>query len=351
MIALVAKVTCQGTLHLVKTDSHYKQLGVADVRRTGLGAVVALLALGAIACGGDDDGPDASGGDRLQVVASFYPVAEAATRVGGDRVEVTNLTPPGVEPHDFELAPDDVDRLEDADVVLYLGEGFQPAVAEIAERQDGAVDLMTGIDLEAGASEALEAEEAAGEEGEAEEGEGDEHGDVDPHFWLDPTLLSAAVGEIEAALTDAAPDDAATFAANARAYEDELAGLDDEMAAGLADCERDEIVTSHAAFFYLARRYGLTQLPIAGLSPESEPDADRLAELADQIDDGGITTVFYETLVSPDVAETLADEADVETAVLNPIEGLTDDDVDAGADYTSIMRDNLAALRDALGCT
>ena len=308
--------------------------------------MVALLAVGATACGGDDDGPDAAGGDRLQVVASFYPVAEAATRVGGDRVEVTNLTPPGVEPHDFELAPDDVDRIEDADVVLYLGEGFQPAVAEIAERQDGAVDLMTGIDLEAGASEALEAEEAAGEEG-----GGDEHGDVDPHFWLDPTLLSAAVGEIEAALTDAAPDDAATFAANARAYEDELAGLDGEMEAALANCERDEIVTSHAAFFYLARRYGLTQLPIAGLSPESEPDADRLAELADQIEDDDITTVFYETLVSPDVAETLADEADVETAVLNPIEGLTEDEVDAGADYPSIMRENLAALRDALGCT
>jgi zinc transport system substrate-binding protein len=315
-----------------------------------LGAVALLPALAAAACGGDDDdGQGASGGDRLQVVASFYPVAEAASRVGGDRIEVTNLTPPGVEPHDFELAPDDVDRLEDADVVLYLGEDFQPAVAEIAERQDGAVDLMTGIDLEAGASEALEAEE--GEEGEEGEGDGDEHGDVDPHFWLDPTLLSEAVGEIEAALAEAAPGDAGAFAADARAYEAELAGLDRDMEAGLADCERDQIVTSHAAFFYLARRYGLTQLPIAGLSPESEPDADRLAELADEIGAGGITTVFYETLVSPDVAETLAREADVETAVLNPIEGLTDDEVDAGDDYTSIMRDNLAALREALGCT
>jgi zinc transport system substrate-binding protein len=210
---------------------------------------------------------------------------------------------------------------------------------------------MSGIDLEAGASEALEAEEAAGEEGEGEGEEGEEHSDVDPHFWLDPTLLSAAVGEIEAALADAAPADADTFAANARAYEDELAGLDEDMETGLADCERDQIVTSHAAFFYLARRYGLTQLPIAGLSPESEPDADRLAELTDEIEANGITTVFYETLVSPDVAETLADEADVETAVLNPIEGLTDDDLDAGDDYTSIMHDNLTALREALGCS
>lgn len=316
--------------------------------------VMAMLA-GLAACGGDDDDAAAGGGDegRLQVVASFYPLAEAASRVGGDRVEVTNLTPPGVEPHDFELAPDDVDRLEDADVILYLGEGFQPAVEEIAGRHDGAVDLMAGLDLEEGASEALEAEEGDEHEGEAEGeeggGESDDHG-VDPHFWLDPTLLSDAAGEIETALSDAAPDDAETFAANAGSYRDELAGLDGELESGLADCERDEIVTSHAAFFYLARRYGLTQLPIAGLSPETEPDADRLAELTDEIEDAGITTVFYETLVSPDVAETLAREADVGTAVLNPIEGLTEEESDAGADYASIMRDNLAALREALGC-
>jgi zinc transport system substrate-binding protein len=320
------------------------------IRRAAWAAIVPVVALAVTACGDDDQAGSDGGSDGLGVVASFYPIAEAATRVGGDRVEVTNLTPAGVEPHDLELAPDDVDRLEDAEVVLYLGEGFQPAVAEIAERQDdAAVDLMAGIDLEAGASEALEAEEG-GEEGGGEAEEGDEHSGLDPHFWLDPTLMSAAVDEIEAALAEAAPEDADTFAANAQAYKDELAGLDQDMETGLASCERDEIVTSHAAFFYLSQRYGLTQLPIAGLSPESEPDPDRLADLADQIENDGITTVFYETLVSPDVAETLAREADVDTAVLNPIEGLTDEQVGAGADYASVMRENLAALRDALGC-
>jgi zinc transport system substrate-binding protein len=296
------------------------------------------------ACGGDDGGDGAADG-RLRVVANFYPVAEAAERVGGDRVEVTNLTPAGVEPHDLELTPDDVDDLEDADVVLYLGQGFQPAVAEIAERQDGAIDLTDGLDLESGASEALGAEEGGDVNG--------NHADrdaVDPHFWLDPTRLSDAVDEIEAAFADAAPSDAATFAANARRYKDQLAALDQEMATGLADCRRDEIVTSHAAFFYLAERYGLRQEPISGLSPESEPDPDRLDDLTDEIEDSGITTVFYETLVSPDVAETLAREAHVDTAVLDPIEGLTDDEVDAGDDYLSLMRDNLAALRDALDC-
>ena len=307
------------------------------------GATVVLLLLLA-ACGDQGTGRNGPDDGRLQVVASFYPLAEAAARVGGDRVEVTDLTPAGVEPHDLELAPDDVDHLEDADVVLYLGGGFQPAVAEMAGRQDDAIDLLADLDLEAGASGALrdEQQDASGNRSRDDA--------VDPHFWLDPTRLAQAVDAIDAALSEAAPADAATFSANARAYRAELAGLDHEMTAGLVDCERDEIVTSHAAFFYMARRYGLHQLPIAGLSPESEPDPDRLADLTDRIEADGITTVFYETLVAPDVAETLAREADVGTAVLNSLEGLTDDEVDAGADYVSVMRDNLAALRDALGC-
>ena len=300
-------------------------------------ALVPVVALGTVAACGDDDSDSAgssSGGDAISVVASFYPVAEAAEQVGGDRVDVNNLTPAGTEPHDLELAPDQVADLEDADVVLYLGQGFQPAVAEIADRRDAAAfDLLDEIQLEAGASDALE-----------------EESDLDPHFWLDPQLMITAVDEIEAALSEASPDDAATFRANAQAYKDELTALDDEFATGLGSCERDQIVTSHAAFHYLAERYGLTQLPITGLSPEAEPDPARLADLADQIESEGITTIFYETLVSPDVAETLAREADVDAAVLNPIEGLTQDQVDAGDDYASVMRDNLAALQEALGC-
>jgi zinc transport system substrate-binding protein len=291
----------------------------------------------AAACGDDDDGGGAGGGDDggLQVVASFYPLAEAAEKVGGDRVEVTNLTPAGVEPHDLEIDPDQVDRILDADVVLYLGEDFQPAVADIAGDVDGAVDLLATLDLD---------------EASADDGDGHDEGAVDPHFWLDPTLMSEAVGRIEEALADASPDDADTFAANAEAYADELTVLDDEMAAALDGCESDQIVTSHAAFHYLAERYGLTQVAVSGLSPEAEPDPDRLGELADLIEDENITTVFYETLVAPDVAETLAREADVDTAVLNPLEGLSDDEVEAGDDYQSVMRANLAALTTALGC-
>jgi zinc transport system substrate-binding protein len=268
----------------------------------------------------------------VSVVANFFPVAEAAGQVGGKLVDVTNLTPAGVEPHDLELDPDQVADIEDADVVLYMGEGFQPAVADVAERQDDAVDLAKAVPLERGE--------------EHEEGL-----DVDPHFWLDPPLMAKAVDRVEQALTKAAPDDAAQFRANADAYKAKLMALDQEFRTGLASCRRDEIVTSHAAFHYLAKRYGLTQLPVTGLSPEAEPDPSRLADLSDQIEKDGVTTVFYEELVSPDVAEALARDAHVEAAVLSPLEGLSTKEQTRGEDYLSVMRANLAALRKALDCS
>ena len=280
--------------------------------------VAVVLAAG---CGDDEGGSD---DDRIRVMASFYPVAEIATRVGGERVSVSNLTPVGVEPHDIELTSRQVDALEDADLVVYLGDGFQPAVEEIAGRrgEDHAIDVLDAVD----------------------------HDGDDPHFWLDPRRMIEAVAAVTDALVDVAPDDADTFEANATRYIEELEALDDELSSGLGECARREIVTAHAAFSYLAERYELTQLAIAGLSPEAEPDADRLAELSDEIEANGVTTVFYEELVDPEVAETLAREAGVRTAVLSPIEGLTEEQLDAGKGYADVMRDNLAALRRALDC-
>jgi zinc transport system substrate-binding protein len=309
-----------------------------------LAAIVAALAGGLVACGGGASGRGADGdGSGVNVVASFYPIAEVAEQVGGRGVAVTNLTNPGAEPHDLQLAPRQVVDLEEADVVLYVGGPFQPKVAEIArQRDDGSVDVLDQIKLEAGDASAIAAEEA-----------GDEHdgGAQDPHFWLDPVRMTAVVDEVETALAEAAPERASTFRANAAAYERQLAALDREYRGGLGSCARHEIVTSHAAFFYLAERYGLRQLPIAGLSPDAEPSPARLARLARRIEADGITTVFYEALVSPRVARTLASEAHVTTAVLNPIEGLTKHQLEAGDDYVSVMRDNLTALRKALGCT
>jgi zinc transport system substrate-binding protein len=309
---------------------------VSSINRTLSALLLGILVLGA--CGDDGDDRAGTGDGTVLVVASFYPLAEAAERIGGDRVEVVNLTPAGSEPHDIELTSRQVDRLEDADVVLYVGQGFQPAVEEIAGRRSaGAVDLSKAVELKAGASADLA----------EDEGEGSE---VDPHFWLDPKLMAKAAGEVARALVEASPGNKAAFETNAGAYGAELAALDEEFSTALKSCERSAIVTAHAAFFYLAERYGLTQRSIAGLSPEAEPDADRLSLLADQIEEEGITTVFYEELVSPTVARALAEEAGVATAVLSPIEGLTERQAAAGKDYAAVMRENLAALRLALGC-
>ena len=258
------------------------------------------------------------------MVASFYPAFEAAQRVGDERVAVTNLTPAGAEPHDLELSGDQVDRIEDAAVVLYLGSDFQPGVEEAVERADGEVVDLLSPDMEVVAG--------------------------DPHFWLDPSLMSKAVDQVRSALVKVDPANAAAYEAGAGAYRAELGRLDQAFRDGLADCERRVIVTAHDAFGYLARRYGLTQEPVAGLSPESEPEPSRLSELAAKVRREGITTIFYETLVSPKVAEALAREAGVATAVLNPLEGLTEEEAQSGESYVSVMRDNLVALRAALGC-
>jgi zinc transport system substrate-binding protein len=269
-----------------------------------------------VGCGGTGDS------DQPTVVAGFYPLAWAAERVGGDGVRVVNLTPAGVEPHDIELTPRDVEQIDRADLVLYLGRGFQPALEDAASGQAGAVDLLEGQELLVGGDE-------------------DENGGVDPHLWLDPGRFAAVVLRIGEAL--GRPDSAADLAA-------ELDELDAELEAGLADCERREIVTSHAAFAYLADAYGLTQIALTGVSPEAEPSPRALEDLIGQVRDEGATTVFFESLVSPELAETVARETGARTDELDPLEGLTQDELDAGEDYFSVMRTNLSALREALAC-
>lgn len=318
--------------------------------------LVGALALTLAGCGDDGGGPGTEG-EAVAVVASFYPLAEVAERVGGARVAVTNLTTAGAEPHDLEITPADVDRIEDADVVLVLGHGFQPAVEDATERRDsGTVELLGELPIDA---EGRRVEDDHADED--DQGEEDDHADdddqagdeggLDPHVWLDPVLMVDVVDAVRDALVDADPDHAATYERNAVEYQAEIEALHAEYAAGLSGCERTTIVTAHDAFEYLTSRYGLTQQPIGGLSPDEEPDPRRLATLADLVEREGVTTIFTETLVSPALAETLAREAGgLETAVLNPLEGLADDEIDAGESYVSVMQANLEALRTALGC-
>jgi zinc transport system substrate-binding protein len=286
-------------------------------------ALVALLS----GCGSD------AGTANRTVVAAFYPLAWAAEEVAGDDVEVVNLTPPGSEPHDIELRARDVERVRDADVVLYFGQGFMPALEEAVEGHDNAIDLLAGQELRAGGDEHGHSKEPAGGDGEEPE--------RDPHVWLDPTRLAA----IAETIADELGVSGAATALDARLEE-----LDAGFRTGLANCERREIVTSHAAFGYLADAYGLRQIALTGLSPEAEPSPRALEELVEEVKEEGATTVFFETLVSPRLARTVAREAGAETAALDPLEGLGGEELEAGADYVSVMRANLATLRDALGC-
>lgn len=297
-------------------------------------APVAVLVLLLAACSQSSGGAATNG--KIPVVANFYPVHEAVQRIGGKRVQATNLTPAGAEPHDLELTPKQVDQILDADLLLYMGGGFQPALEETVQDRTNGVT----VDLLAAMSSHLR----------KIEGEESLPGGTDPHVWLDPMLMASLAGEVGAALARADPAGAPEYQRNAAAYRSEIEGLHQEFSEGLRDCDRRVIVTAHAAFGYLAARYGLMQESIAGVSPEAEPDPRRLAELADLVKRQGVTTIFTEELVSPRVAETLAREAGVRTAVLNPLEGLTREELTQGEDYASVMRQNLSTLRVALGC-
>lgn len=305
-------------------------------------AAVPILA----GCGGTDQ---AAAGSGPRVVASFYPLEYVVGRIAGDSAEVVGLTTPGGEPHDLELTVRQTAEVAEADVLVSL-DGFQPAVDEAVE-QAGAehvvdaaevADLVSPEELDEHAED-----EHAGDETHAED-DGHGHGDVDPHFWTDPTRMAIVAEAVQQALADADPDDAATYERNLDELRRDLDDLDAELKEGLADCARDTVVVSHDAFGYFGARYGLDMHPINGLSPDAEPSPAHLRELADLIEEEGITTVFSETLASPEMAESLADDLGLRTAVLDPVEGLTD--ATAGEDYLSLMRANLAAVQKANDC-
>jgi zinc transport system substrate-binding protein len=291
-----------------------------------LGLVLALAG-----CGGTEDPDDSA--DRISVVTSFYPLTFAAERIGGDCVEVTDLTPPGVEPHDLELTPDGVAAVASADLVLYVGGGFQPAVEDALGEAEGAtVDLLQALSTIPNAEEEEDAPA------------------VDPHVWLDPIRFATIASEIEGAFDAGGVPASCEVADRASELRDELEAIDVRYQEGLADCALDVFVTSHAAFGYLADAYGLRQEAIAGLEPDTEPNPARLAEIADLVRREGVSVIFTEELVPPDVADTIARETGARTEVLATIEGLTDEERSAGEDYLSLMEGNLDALRGALDC-
>ena len=320
---------------------------------------LALSACTSTASSGDSSSKDGS----LTVMASFYPLQYLAEKVGGEHVSVTSLTPDGAEPHDLELSPKMVDSLSSADAVVYLA-GFQSAVDEAIEQQapKTVIDVSSAAELiEAGSDANHPAEEEATEETQSGETDAHDHDheghdhaghdhhhdmNADPHFWLDPVRMAKAATLVGDKLAEADSAHADTYKANAKALAEELTTLGDTLVTKTSKCQVKTFVTAHTAFGYLADRTGLTQVGISGLDPESSPSPARLAEIGQIAKEQGVTTIFTEALIDPKVAQTLADDLGITTAVLDPIESQTD----ASKDYAAVMQANIDALTKANNC-
>ncbi|MEE1766196.1 metal ABC transporter substrate-binding protein [Streptomyces sp. SP18BB07] len=306
-------------------------------------AATAAAALGLTtltACGGDTAA--AGNTDKFDVVASFYPMAFLAEQIGGKHVNVTSLTQPGQEPHDLEISAKQTAALQESDAVLYL-KGLQPSVDEAVEQSghETKIDAATLTTME------HHGNEVGGHSAEHDDHENEELEGKDPHVWLDPVKYAEVAKGVGAAFEKADPDHADTYKTNTEALVEKLGALNDQFTNGLKNTDTKVFITTHAAFGYLAERYGLTEEAISGLDPESEPSAARVKDLEKMAKADGVTTVFYETLVSDKTAKTIAADANLKTDVLDPIEGITDKS--RGKDYFAVQEANLKALQAALG--
>ncbi|MGW7444522.1 metal ABC transporter substrate-binding protein [Kitasatospora sp. NPDC054795] len=314
-------------------------------RAMALGATALAASLVLTACGGSSSADSGSG--KLKVVASFYPMEYLAQQIGKEHVAVTDLTAAGVEPHELELTAKQVGTVQKADAIIYL-KGLQPTVDQAVAQSSSkhkidatAASPLVDHHLDEGTGDADHGGDGHGADGHKHE---DPAGD--PHIWLDPTRYAAIAKSVGDEFAKADPAHAEDYRKNTDELVTRLTALDQEFRDGLKDAKTRTFVTSHAAFGYLADRYGLTQVAINGVDPESEPTPARLAAVQKAAKDNGVSTVFFETLVSPKLAETVAKDLGLRTAVLDPLEGVKDPSKD---DYLTVMKQNLANLRDALG--
>lgn len=268
---------------------------------------------------------------NIRVVGSFYPLSYFASQIGGPFITVINLTPPGAEPHDFEPKAQDVATIERSQLLIINGVGFEPWGEKLK------------VNLE---NRGIRVVETA--QGLANQPKGDTA--ADPHVWLDPLLARHQAQAITQALIAADPIHASSYEVNSLALYRRFDALDTLFRTSLGNCKQHDIVTSHAAFGYLASRYGLTQVAIQGITPDEDPSPQRLAHIAELVKEKGIQYIFFETLVSPRLADAIARETGARTIEFNPIEGLTAKQEQAGADYFSVQEDNIRAIRIALEC-
>ncbi|MGF7030326.1 zinc transport system substrate-binding protein [Paenibacillus mucilaginosus] len=309
--------------------------------------------------------------DKINVVTSFYPLYDFASKIGGTHVNAVNVVPAGVEPHDWSPKGRDIQNIKNSQVFVYLGAGFEGWVNDTLEslKTDSkslVVEAGKGVELiegtgdahnhegeaahqeeEAHADEAAHKEEAGHDEAAHEEEAHDEHA-VDPHVWLSPLNAKKIAENIKNALVQADAAHQADYEANYKKLAADLDALHQEFKTKLAAVPKKEIVVTHQSFGYLAKEYGLVQKPIMGLAPDAEPTSKDLQSVLKFIKDNDVKYIFFEELVSDKLAKTLAQDAGVQTAVLSPLEGLTEEQVKAGDDYVKVMKNNLNSLVKAL---
>jgi zinc transport system substrate-binding protein len=290
-------------------------------------ALLALLLISAAGCA-NNTASEANTSGKLTVCASFYPMYDFARKVGGDKADVSIMVPEGTEPHDWEPSTADIIALEKANVFVYNGAGMetwaQDILSSLGNKSLRAVEASRGVTLI------------------------DEGAASDPHVWLDPRIAKTELSNIKDAFAAADPGNASYYGANYDKYAAELDALDADMRTALSACPKKDIVVAHQAFSYLCSAYGLNQIAIEGVAAESEPDPARMAQIVNFVKANGVRVIFFEELISPKVAQSIADESGARVAVLNPIEGISGDAVAAGEDYISVMRKNLDELKKAL---
>ncbi|MDR6225994.1 metal ABC transporter solute-binding protein, Zn/Mn family [Desmospora profundinema] len=336
-----------------------------------------LLIITAMVVAGCSSGePEAQSGEKLSIHASLYPLADFAQKIGGDQVEVTNMVPAGVDPHDFEPTAKELAKMSESDIFLYNGAGFEGWIDKAKPLLDSektqVLDLSEGVDLLEYNEEHAHDDEASHEEdehahddeashGDEEHADGDEashkedehahdheHGDYDPHVWLDPNRGKQMAAAIRDAIIEKDPDNRKIYEANYNELESRFDELDAKFKEAVEQGEKDTIIVSHAAFAYLTERYGLKQVAVSGLSPSDEPSAKKLKEIIDTAKKHDVHYIFFDTLVSGKVAKTVQNEVGAEALVLNPLEGLTKEQEQAGEDYFSLMNANADNLAKAL---
>jgi zinc transport system substrate-binding protein len=307
----------------------------------GSSRIITFVALSGLlmSCGGTQNSTVAPETDQLTVAASFYPIAEIVQRVGGDDVELLALTPPGVEPHDSELSAKQLEELSTADIVFYIGGGFQPdlekAIASLPQTTV-VIDLLKSVDLIAAKGET----------------DGHDHGqsDADPHVWLDPANMAKMSATVSQEIAKVQTDLTSALTERQTEYATELNEIGTLIDTTFASCERKELVTAHDAFAYFTTRAHLIAVPISGIDPEREPSAKELEATAKIAQDRNVTTVFFEEILPKAFADTVAKAIGASIDSINAVETISQSDLEAGVTYSSIMNSNITKISLALGC-